>query len=110
MFIRYENLSHKNSTIQRIRFVKSITRRPKVADIFLANDFIVEARLHVYSDAQVRRWDKKKPGCFGYCSSGHHTVFASKDKLFFITKSETKEFKNQWLLKHIMNAVFKERK
>lgn len=110
MFIRFEDLDRRNCSMLKWQFVKSITRRSKPANVHIASDFIVEAMLHVYPDSRARKYDNKKDHCYGYCSSLHHTVFVAKDKLHFISKGETKEFNNPWLLKHIMHAVFKEQK
>jgi hypothetical protein len=110
MFIRYDELNHRNCSILKLQFVKSVTRRPKIANVCIASDFIVEAKLHVFPDSRARRYDKRKDGCYGYCSSLHHTVFVANDKLFFVNKNGSKKFSNPWLLRHIMHTVFKERK
>ena len=114
MFVRYEDLNHRNCKVQSARFVKSVTRRPKVANIWVASDLVVEAKLHVYANRRIRKWSEKwenKPwSCGGWCSASHAIVFVTNEKLYRVSQSGNKEINNPWLLKHIMKNVFKERK
>lgn len=114
MFIRHDKLNPKNCAVQCVRFVKSITRRPKAANIVLAGDnLIIEAKIHTF-ETRARRWRdntesfESKPRCYGYCSSAHMSIFIKNEQMFHITKSGVKEFQNKWLLNHIMKNVFKE--
>lgn len=114
MFIRYEQLGPKNCAVQSVRFVKSVTRRPKEANVSVAGDLIIQAHVHSFSDRH-RKWRDHtesfatKPSCYGYCSASHLTLYIKNDKMFRIGKSGPKEFKNYWLLNHIMKNVFKEK-
>jgi hypothetical protein len=108
MFIQYEDLSYKNCAIQTVRFVKSFAKRPKTANICIADNIIIEAKLHATD--KRRRLRNSEPQCYGYCSNSHMVVLISDDKLFHNSKSGIKEFKNPWLLKHIMKNIFRERK
>jgi hypothetical protein len=115
MFIQYDKLNAKNCVVKGVRFVKSVTRRPKAADVALMNtDLILEVRLHTFDARRQKRWwdneesFETKVTCHGYCGASHLTVFIKNDKLFHVTKSGTKEFSNHWLLNRIMKNVFKE--
>lgn len=113
MFIRHEKLNPRNCAVQSVRFVKSITRRPKLANVWLADDVIIEVKIHTYNDNRARKyWDNResfeiKQRCYGYCSSSHITIFIKNEKLYRLVRSEIKEFENPWLLNHIMKNVFK---
>lgn len=110
MFIRFEDLDRRNCSMLKWQFVKSVTRRPKPANVWVTSDFIVQAKLHVFPDSRARKYDNRKDYCYGYCSSLHHAVFVENDQLFFIGKDGPKKFSNPWLLRRIMHTVFKERK
>ena len=113
-FIHYEKLNHRNCGMHRVRFVKSITRRPKTANVCTTEDLIIEARLHVFRDHRARRRLKKPMyDCRGngWCDASHLVVFVENDKLYRVTIHNCiKEFVNSWLLKHIMKHIFRERK
>lgn len=116
MFVRYEDLDRKNCVVKGVRFVKSMTKRPKAANVAIdGTAIILEAKLHTF-DRRIQKtwWDNKesfepKTGCYGHCGATHMTVFIHNDKLFKSSKAGVKEFKNPWLLRHVMNNMFKER-
>lgn len=118
MFTNVEDLNSKNCMVQRLRYVKSITRRPKEANVGIAGtDIVIEVSIHA-GPRKRKRWNGvkneekwgSKENCWGYCGDLHHKVFIKDERLFHIVKSEIREFKNPWLLKHIMTNVFKDQK
>lgn len=117
-FIPYEMLDHSNCLVAETNFVKSVTRRPKLANVHVATESLaVYAKLHVFHSHKQKMWAKRitKAGrnpCASWCMESHQTVFVQKDKLYHVQQrgATKREFSNPWLLKHIMQSVFKERK
>lgn len=115
-FVTYEDLNHYNSSIYKIRLVKSMAKRPKEANfasIYEYSDPIFEVLLHTYQSLrQQKRGEKRQeswhPWC---CDDGHARIFIHEERLYYRSKkSGFKEFKNPWLLDNVMKAIFRERK
>lgn len=111
-WIKYDRISHRNCTIANVKFVKSISKRRRIANLYLNNDFWIEAELHLTNDKRYLRcyysrnlsdkWSKTYN-----CWATHISVFIKNNKIYSKSKNELREFNNPWLLSRIMKLTFR---